>query len=148
MKLLLDTNVIVDYFGARRPFCDQWELINALQMTGYAELWASAESYTDAFYLLRRAVGSEKLQDMFLESLSFVRVCSVDEDDIRKAAERSWSDFEDCLIAVCAEKVKADYIITRDAGGVKRSKRLAMDAPSFFTMVDEDYGIVYEMTDW
>ena len=73
MKLLLDTNVLVDYFGARRPFCDQWELINALQMTGYAELWASAESYTDAFYLLRRAVGSEKLQGMFLESLSFVR---------------------------------------------------------------------------
>ncbi|OUO95847.1 PIN domain-containing protein [Rubneribacter badeniensis] len=148
MKLLLDTNVLVDYFGARRPFCDQWELINALQMTGYAELWASAESYTDAFYLLRRAVGSEKLQDMFLESLSFVRVCSVDEDDIRKAAERSWSDFEDCLIAVCAEKVKADYIITRDAGGFKRSKILAMDAPSFFTMLEEDYGIVYEMTDW
>lgn len=148
MKLLLDTNVLVDYFGARQPFCDQWELINALQMTGYAELWASAESYTDAFYLLRRAVGSEKLQDMFLESLSFVRVCSVDEDDIRKAAERSWSDFEDCLIAVCAEKVKADYIITRDAGGFKRSKILAMDAPSFFTMLEEDYGIVYEMTDW
>ena len=148
MKLLLDTNVLVDYFGARRPFCDQWELINALQMTGYAELWASAESYTDAFYLLRRAVGSEKLQDMFLESLSFVRVCSVDEDDIRKAAERSWSDFEDCLIAVCAEKVKADYIITRDAGGFKRSKIPAMDAPPFFTMLEEDYGIVYEMTDW
>ncbi len=148
MKLLLDTNVLVDYFGARRPFCDQWELINALQMTGYAELWASAESYTDAFYLLRRAVGSEKLQGMFLESLSFVRVCSVDEDDIRKAAERSWSDFEDCLIAVCAEKVKADYIITRDAGGFKRSKIPAMDAPSFFTMLEEDYGIVYEMTDW
>lgn len=148
MKLLLDTNVLVDYFGARRPFCDQWELINALQMTGYAELWASAESYTDAFYLLRRAVGSEKLQDMFLESLSFVRVCSVDEDDIRKAAERSWSDFEDCLIAVCAEKVKADYIITRDAGGFKRSKIPAMDAPSFLTMLEEDYGIVYEMTDW
>ena len=148
MKLLLDTNVLVDYFGARRPFCDQWELINALQMTGYAELWASAESYTDAFYLLRRAVGSEKLQDMFLESLSFVRVCSVDEDDIRKAAERSWSDFEDCLIAVCAEKVKADYIITRDAGGFKRSKIPAMDAPSFFTMLEEDYGIVYEMIDW
>ena len=148
MKLLLDTNVLVDYFGARRPFCDQWELINALQMTGYAELWASAESYTDAFYLLRRAVGSEKLQDMFLESLSFVRVCSVDEDDIRKAAERSWSDFEDCLIAVCAEKVKADYIITRDAGGFKRSKIPAMDAPSFFTMLEEDYGIGYEMTDW
>ena len=148
MKLLLDTNVLVDYFGARRPFCDQWELINALQMTGYAELWTSAESYTDAFYLLRRAVGSEKLQDMFLESLSFVRVCSVDEDDIRKAAERSWSDFEDCLIAVCAEKVKADYIITRDAGGFKRSKIPAMDAPSFFTMLAEDYGIVYEMTDW
>lgn len=148
MKLLLDTNVLVDYLGARRPFCDQWELINALQMTGYAELWASAESYTDAFCLLRRAAGSEKLQDMFLESLSFVRVCSVDEGDIRKAAERSWPDFEDCLIAVCAEKVKADYIITRDAGGFKRSKIPAMDAPSFFTMLEEDYGIVYEMIDW
>ncbi|OUO91791.1 hypothetical protein B5F40_02875 [Gordonibacter sp. An230] len=148
MRLLLDTNVLVGYFGARRPFCDQWELINALQMTGYADLWASIESCTDAFCLLRRAVDSEKLQDMFLECLSFVRVCSVSEDGIRKAAERSWPDFEDCPIAVCAEKVKADYIIARDAGGFKRSKIPAIDAPSFFAMLEEDCGIVYEMIDW
>ncbi|WP_101723399.1 PIN domain-containing protein [Eggerthella timonensis] len=148
MKLLLDTNVLVDYFGARQPFFDQWELINALQITGYAELWASAESYTDAFYLLRKAVGPAKLQDMFLQSLSFIKVCSVDEGDIREAAERSWPDFEDCLIGICAEKVKADYIITRDADGFKRSSMPAMDAPSFFAMLEEEYGIVYDMVDW
>lgn len=148
MKLLLDTNVLVDYFGARQPFFDQWELINALQITGYAELWASAESYTDAFYLLRKAVGPAKLQDMFLQSLSFIKVCSVDEGDIREAAERSWPDFEDCLIGICAEKVKADYIIARDADGFKRSSMPAMDAPSFFAMLEEEYGIVYDMVDW
>lgn len=148
MKLLLDTNVLVDYLGARQPFCDQWELINALQITGYAELWTSAESYTDAFYLLRKAVGSAKLQDMFLQSLSFIKVCSVDEGDIREAAEQLWPDFEDCLIDICAEKVKADYIITRDADGFKRSKTPAMDAPSFFAMLEEEYGIVYDMVDW
>lgn len=148
MKLLLDTNALVDFFGARKPFCDQWELINALQITGCAELWASAESYTDAFFLLRKAIGPAKLQEMFLESLSFIKICSVEEGDIREAAERSWPDFENCLIDVCAEKVKADYIITRDTDGFKRSRKPSLDAPSFFAMLEEQHGIVYDMADW
>lgn len=45
------------------------------------------------------------------------RACSVDEGDIKQALQARWHDFEDSLINVCAEKVKADYLITRDEKG-------------------------------
>ena len=148
MRLLSDTNVLVDYFGGRHPFFEEWELINAMQIAGYAELWASAESYTDAFYLLHKAVGSARLQEMFVESLECIRVCSLGEEDICEAAGRSWDDFEDCLIDVCAEKVKADYIITRDKSGFSRSKIPAYAPKAFFEHLEHDHGLVFELTDF
>lgn len=148
MKLLIDTNLLVDYFGDRQPFCESWDKINALQMTGVAELWASAESYTDVFYLLRKAVGSENLQSMFVESLDFMKVCSIDASDIRTAVARSWPDFEDCLVDVCAEKVKADYIITRDRKGFARSKTEAFSPDEFFDHLEAEQGVTFEVINW
>jgi predicted nucleic acid-binding protein len=148
MRLLIDTNLLVDYFGGRQPFCKSWDKINAMQLAGAAELWASAESYTDVFYLLRKAVGSDRLQAMFLESLDFINVCSIDAGDVRVAAERSWPDFEDCLIDVCAEKVKADYIISRDEKGFVRSRTEVFSPDGFFSHLEEEKGIVIEVVDW
>ena len=41
--------------------------------------------------------------------------------DALRAARLEWKDYEDCLVAICADKVKADYLITRDIKGFARS---------------------------
>lgn len=148
MKVFLDTNVVIDYFGRRAPYFSALEHLSAMQEFGDAELWVSAESFSDAFYLLRKSVAPDLLQSAFVKSLEFLNVCSVGEAEVAEAAQRSWTDFEDCLIDVCAEKVKADFILTRDRDGFKRS-RIASYAPDeFFNMLEHEHGVVYETLDW
>lgn len=147
MNLLLDTNSLVDYFGRRRPYYDEWYKLEVMSELGDASLWVSSESFTDAFYLLRKAVDPVALQTAFVESLDFLHVCSVGEQEIQEAAKRSWPDFEDCLVSICAEKVGADCIITRDKKGFARCGIPACSIPEFFDRVKEEYGIEYDMID-
>ena len=148
MRLLLDTNVLIDYFAQREPFCLEWEKLDALQMAGYAELWASAQSFNDAFYVLRGAIGSDRLQEMFFETLSFVNVCPTTHDDVREAARRSWPDFEDCMISLCAEAIEADYIVTRDANGFAQSRVPWCRPDELFARLERDKGTVFEIVDF
>ena len=121
MRLLLDTNVLIDYYLSRPVYCDDARQLFALAVRGKAELWASAKSFTDIFYVGRKAVGSEAMQRAIEASLAHLDVCSITMDDIQASLAERWPDFEDCLVARAAAKVKADYLVTRDANGFTRS---------------------------
>ena len=148
MNLLLDTNIIIDYIGQRQPYCKDWDKLEAMYELGDATLWVSSESFTDTFYRLSSTIDAHSLQNSFLECLDFLRVCPVGAEVIRKAAECSWPDFEDCVINVCAENVKADVIITRDKKGFKRSRIPSMDIPGLFEYLEAEYGVVYDVAEW
>lgn len=45
--------------------------------------------------------------------------------DLLHAAELNWDDFEDAVQSVTAERVRADYIITRDVRDFAKSKVIA-----------------------
>lgn len=147
MRLLLDTNVLIDFYGRREPYCHDIDKLFIAQTFGDVELWALAKSFTDVFYVLKRVVGAERLQRMFLKSFEGLRVCSIDRNDVAAAAKEGWPDFEDCLVNRAAEKVKADRIITRDAQGFARSTIAAQPAEAFLRYLDEECGIAYESLD-
>lgn len=145
LRLLLDTNILIDLFDRRTPFATDALKLRVANEFGDVELWASAKSFTDVFYVMVRAgATSEAVQEVFSESLSFLHVCSVDEDDIALAAAQKWEDFEDCIVALCAEKVHAQFIITRDKDGFERSKLPALSPQAFFDYLEEEYEIVYD----
>lgn len=116
-RVLLDTNVLIDYFGRREPFFEACAALRAAAFFGSIELWASARSFTDVFYVLSKLVPAAALQRAFLESLGFLNIVSVDEDALQRACERAWPDFEDCLVALAAEDVGASWLVTRDECG-------------------------------
>jgi predicted nucleic acid-binding protein len=121
MKLLLDTNVLIDYYLSRPGFAPDARRLFALAALGEVELWASAKSFTDVFFVGSRAVDPTLLQEVIARSLDVLNVCSIDGGDVRACLEQKWPDFEDCLVARAAGKVKADAIVTRDLGGFARS---------------------------
>lgn len=91
MKLFLDTNVLIDYYGRRQPFFSDASKLFVAQAFGDVELWASAKSFTDVFYVIGRQVGESRLQSMFASSFKYLRVCGVDGVDLSDAATRSWT---------------------------------------------------------
>ena len=121
MNLLLDTNIVIDYMGRQKPFFGNAERIIAAGYFGDATLWASAQSFKDAFFVLSHYVDAARVQAAMLKLLEIVNPVDLTGSDITRAAKLQWDDLEDCLIAVAAAKANADYIITRGRKGFERS---------------------------
>ena len=146
MNVLLDTCVFIDFLGRKQPFYSQAEQIVAAGYFGDAKLWVSVQSIKDAFYVLRRFVDADKVQGAIEQALTVI--CPVDTtgQDALRALHLRWTDFEDCMISVCAEKAKADCIITRDTKGFVRSSVPAI-SPEEWLQKQHDQGISYGAVD-
>ncbi len=144
MRVLIDTNALIDYFGRREPYFSVWTQLNAMQILGDLEMWVAPQSYTDAFYILSKHVDSEALQAAFMESLGFLNVCKVGHEEVLETCRRSWADYEDCLISLCAENIKADHLLTQDVNGFKRAKIPICTPEQFIQTVEKEYGLVYD----
>lgn len=147
--LYLDTNILIDIFNETREFHKSSLRLRVAELCGDVKLWASASSFTDVFYILRRDKSlSSTIQDIFLETPTYLNICSLDQQDILNASAKKWADFEDCLINECAEKVHAHYIITRDKEGFIQSNIPAITPEEYFEHLEHDKGIFYEDVDF
>lgn len=115
MKLLIDTNVILDIVQKRNPFfADSY---NALRkaLAADTDCFISASAATDIFYMLRKAFQSATKARETLEQLSqLVSFADVQGMDVHTALTRSMTDFEDAVADAVAERNGADYILTRN----------------------------------
>lgn len=150
MRLLIDTNILLDLFACREEFVKEAYALKGMALCKEAELWVSAKSFTDVFYLMNREkeFKSDQIQDMFLDNLTYLNVCGIDKEDIVESALSKWPDFEDCLVARCADKIKADVLLTRDKKGFERSNVAWCSPADFFDRLKKEYGIVYDVIDW
>lgn len=143
MNLLLDTNILVDYLGRKQPFYGPAQKLFIAACYGDVRLWAPSQSFVDAFFVLRKHLDAAKLQKIILSALSQVTPVDLTGADLVQAAELSWPDMEDCLIAVAANKAHADYLITRDGRGFERSMVPAI-TPFAWAEIMEERGFVYD----
>lgn len=132
MKIMIDTNVILDYFLDRRPFADYAENILEQCARGMNTGCVLASAITDIFYIARKAVTDIHqlylLMDDLLEDLLLV---GVRRKDLMEAIDKRENDFEDCLLSVCAESAGCDLIITRNIKDFKNSKVKAITPEEF-----------------
>ena len=137
MILMLDCNIIIDHIARREPFYQDSRSVCLLGLEGKAELFISTNTLTDIHYVLRRDFGSIKAQEMIEENLSFLNFVGVSPEDAKIALSRRWNDFEDCLVARCAEKINADFIVTRDSNGFKESLVPTITPKQLLTMCSD-----------
>lgn len=149
MKLMLDTNVMIDLFCEREGFYEDAKKLLAMSVLGDGTLWACANSFTDIYYVAtRQGVDGSALQEAFIESAEDIEVCSLDKGDILNASARKWNDFEDCLVEECANKIGADVIVTRDCRGFEQATVPAMSPAQLFDFLEREYGVVYDEVDF
>lgn len=147
MRLMLDTNILIDHIGRREPFYELSRRACLLGITGVAETFISATMITDIHYLLSKDFGNIEAQRMIEEDLGFLEIVGVSSQDVSDALAQRWSDFEDCLVALCAKKVAADFIITRNTKDFSRSSIRALTPKELFDELDAR-GIHYEEIDF
>ena len=117
MRVLVNTNVILDFLQAREPFVENaarlFERIDAREIEGFI----AATTITNIYYIVRKAGGRAVAQDSIRQVLSGLNICAVNLEVLERALSFGFEDFEDAVQYICAVAYDVDAIVTRDASG-------------------------------
>ncbi len=115
MKIMCDTNIILDVLLEREPFAEDSCRVLGLCEERKIDGYVSASSVTDIYYLVRKYTHSSELAYHAVgKLLEIVKVCGVTHQDVLMVFQRKAKDFEDCLVATCAKSIRCNYIVTRN----------------------------------
>lgn len=135
MKILIDTNVILDVLCGRPEFVDDslkvFKYCEANQITGCV----SALSIPNIVYIMRKELDNEKIKDILNTLTSLFTIVDLRESDLMKGADLDFSDYEDALQSICASRVKANYIVTRNIKDFKNSSVPAIKPSELFDRI-------------
>ena len=115
VKVLLDTNIIVDDALQRQPFYESSEQILLLIEQGQVEGYVSASTFSDLYYLIRKARGREWTRDYLRQLATFCQIATVDQAVISMALATNFRDFEDAIQYSTAVLNHLDIIVTRNS---------------------------------
>ena len=133
MRLLIDGNILLDVLQKREPHFDASAKIWKLCETEQAEGFVSALTLANLVYVMRKELVPETIEDV-LKKLSLIfRFADLCVGDLNHAAAMHWSDFEDAVQAVTAERIHADFLITRNVRDFKQSKVPALTPSEFLS---------------
>jgi len=115
VRVLLDTNVVLDVLLRRGEWLASAETIWEASLAGRLECCAAASAVTDVYYISRRltsAAGARRAVEACLENLS---ILSVDRVVLENALLIEEDDFEDAVLIAAAVHHEVDAIVSRDS---------------------------------
>jgi predicted nucleic acid-binding protein len=122
VKILIDTNIILDYLLEREPFLPEAELLFQAIDSGKLIGYVTATTLTDIFYIARRQTQSIELARQAISTtLTIMVICPVNRAILEAAFASGLADFEDAVQIYCAVYQGLDAIITRDRKGFSNS---------------------------
>ncbi|MHB1557097.1 MAG: type II toxin-antitoxin system VapC family toxin [Isosphaeraceae bacterium] len=136
--VLLDINVLLDVFLARSEWLADSAAAVQAALDGRVSAYISAASLPTIFYLVRRNADLERARAVVKECLKSLRILPVDRETLELAAAMPASDFEDNLLAACAQLARLDAIVTRDPRGFVGSPVPALSPAEFLARLRQE----------
>jgi len=136
LKVLVDTNVILDVLLARESFMDA-----ALEIFGKVERsevegFLCATTITTIDYLLTQSITKEKSKEALRHLLKLFEVAPVNRSVVEKALQSKVVDFENAVLEQAAKLVSVDVIVTRNGKDFRKSEVSACDPYEFLSMAN------------
>lgn len=126
MKILIDTNVILDVLSNRKEFAEAAEKVFKLCEVKKISGYISALSIANIVYIMRKELDRKKIKEI-IENLTLIfGVADLKGEDIKEASGLAFSDYEDAIQSSQARRIKADYIVTRNIKDFQNSKVMAI----------------------
>lgn len=114
MKVLIDTNVILDFYCRRQEFYDNAATIFDKACRGEIELWVSPISFVNFFYITRKSFTVEERYDIMRGLFEVCNIANTDKQVLLNALSVDVPDFEDMVQLHSAVLASVDCIITRN----------------------------------
>ena len=139
MKVLVDTNIIIDALTGREPFNVAAEKIFLLAANQITDMYITASSATDIYYLLRKHLHSTEQAKLVMSKLyDLFYWLDVTGDDCITALSSDIKDYEDAVVSCCSYRNQMQYIVTRNVRDYQNSKVKAILPDDFIEMVTEN----------
>lgn len=114
MRVLVDTNVVLDFLQEREPFVENATKLFERIDAGEVEAFIAATTITNIYYIVRRSAGPVVAQEAIAQVLVDLNICPVDRDVLERAISLNFRDFEDAVQYICGVLHNVDAIVTRD----------------------------------
>lgn len=132
MRILIDTNVLIDYLTGRMPYFTLADNIIHLCSDAKIKGFMAAHSINDMYYILRKEYDDTTRREMLRSLFDILEVSGLDKNILLKALERNYfKDFEDCIQDECASVCKVDFIVTRNVKDFETSTVKAISPDEF-----------------
>ncbi len=128
MKILFDTNIVLDLLLDRKPVSDDAALLFAevhrAGLTGYL----CSHTITVVYDLAHKAAGRRTAQEQIKKLMMLFEIASINRNVLEGALDSKFDDFGDAIIHESARLVDSYGIVTRDSNGF-RSASISVYSP-------------------
>jgi predicted nucleic acid-binding protein len=131
-QILLDTDVILDFFLERKPFFQDSVKILSLAENKKIKVYVTSLSFSNCFYILKQIGTRETVIDNLRKLARISEIMSVNSKSVELALYSEFKDFEDALQYFSAyQKDKINVIITRNIKDYKKSELPVMTPENY-----------------
>ena len=119
MRVLLDTNVIIDVLQHREPWCQDGEAIFLAAAMNQITACVTAKQIADIHYLTKKLFSGQvhtdaRSRQVIEKLMTFMELLDVRAADCKSAIGINNNDFEDAMLIACAARESIDYLVTRN----------------------------------
>ena len=114
MRVLLDTNILLDVIEVRKEFFDDSSMV--VLLAAEYDGFIAASSVTDIYYVEhKRNRSKEKTKTIMDKLFKLFNILDTTAEDCRNALRSDTPDYEDAVLVESAKRNDIDCIVTRNA---------------------------------
>ncbi|HSF38317.1 MAG TPA: PIN domain-containing protein [Thermoanaerobaculia bacterium] len=140
MRVLFDTNVILDVLLDRQPFrtsaAQLFARVERREIVGFL----GATTLTTIHYLVSKASGKQQARAAVQNLLKLFQVAPVDHAVLESASESSIDDFEDAVLHDAGRALRVDALLTRNGGDFTKGSLLILSPQELQQTLDSPRG--------
>ena len=134
--ILIDTDVILDFFLDRLPFSEHASKVLSLCESNVIKGYITPVICSNSYYILRQYAKHEKVIEKLKQLLTFVDILEMDRVVVKQAMVSEFEDFEDALQHFSAVKCGSiNIILTRNLKDFVKSEILVLNPESYLEMI-------------
>ena len=135
MKILFDTNVILDVLLDREPYSNVASKLLSLVEKGELKGLLGATTVTTLFYLASKVAGKAKARVEINKLLSIFEIAPVNQTVLIEAIKSKFNDFEDAVLHESAKQSNAQGIVTRNSKDFQKATLSIYNPEELFKMM-------------
>jgi predicted nucleic acid-binding protein len=115
MKVIIDTNVIIDILEHREPYFQNSYRTILLGLQDKVETLLCASAVPDIYFIISQNISdAKKVQDKINAINILIKICDATSEDVKTALSLNMPGLDSAMVAAIAKREQADYIVTRN----------------------------------